>query len=92
MASLLRELQERVQITGLSEKALRDLGDGLQAQLQQVPDSPQLLGRAAWLEAQSFGAWGTLQTEVTPVIGPSNPLSPGLSIWFEQDRACAAVT
>jgi acyl-coenzyme A thioesterase PaaI-like protein len=92
VASLFRALQERVQTTGHDMAALKALGDGLSAQLEALADEPRLEGRAAWVDADGFGDWGAFQTEVTPIIGPSSPLSPGLSIWFEGDKAHAVVT
>jgi acyl-coenzyme A thioesterase PaaI-like protein len=91
-ATLIRDLQERVQTTGFSASELKALGDDLEAQLQALGDQPKLKGRAAWVGAEDFGDWGMFQTEVTPIIGPCNPLSPGLSIWFEEGKALATVT
>ncbi|MEH6591429.1 MAG: PaaI family thioesterase [Halioglobus sp.] len=92
VATLFRALQERVQTTGHGVAELQALGDGLSAQLNALADEPRLEGRSAWADAEGFGDWGAFQTEVTPVIGPSSPLSPGLSIWFEEDKAHAVVT
>jgi len=92
VAQRIRDLQERVQTTGLSTAELKSLGDDLESQLQTLADEPRLSGRAAWVGAENFGDWGMFQTEVTPIIGPCNPLSPGLSIWFEEGKALASVT
>jgi acyl-coenzyme A thioesterase PaaI-like protein len=49
-------------------------------------------GRGAWLEGNHYGDFGVLKIEVTPVLGTSNPMSPGLNIWFDNNAAHAAVT
>lgn len=92
VATGLRALQERVQTSGMSTEALLSLSAGLQAQLDALPEAPRLYGRKAWLAAKDFGGFGVLHTEVTPIIGQSNPLSPRLSIWFEPDKVCGSVT
>ncbi len=92
VASLIRSLQEQVQTTELPIEALNTLGNELEGQLRKLSDKPQLLGRTAWVEAEIYGDWSVFQTEVTPILGPSNPISPGLSIWFEKDKALASVT
>ncbi len=91
-ASLIRRLQERLQTTELAAEELASVGDKLEAQLHELRDTPQLLGRSAWLDAERYGDYGVLHTEVTPVVGHSNPVSPQLSIWFDKDKAFASVT
>lgn len=92
VADSLRALQEHVQTSGMNTDQLLALNAGLQAQLQALPESPKLYGRKAWLAAKDFGGFGVLHTEVTPIMGQSNPLSPRLSIWFEGDKVYGAVT
>lgn len=92
VAALIRSLQEKIQTTDFSLADLARLGDALQQQLQDLPEAPAAQGRQAWLEGHRYGDFGVLQTEVTPVLGTSNPMSPGLSIWFDNDAAHGAVT
>lgn len=92
VADGLRRLQEKVQTTGVDIDSLNALADSLNQWCQTLPDEPKLLGRKDWLAAKTYGGFFTLHTEVTPILGPSNPLSPGLSIWFEADRVCGRVT
>ena len=91
-ADLLRQLQERVQTTALSTEDLQTINQALSQQLLNTPDTPKLEGRQAWLETGEYGDFGTMHTEMTSIIGPANPITPGLSIWFEDDKAFATVT
>lgn len=89
----LRALQEQVQTTGLSTEELMSLSASLRAQLGALPQqAPRLYGRKDWLAAKQYGGFGVLHTEVTPILGPCNPLSPGLRVWFEEGRVCGTVT
>lgn len=92
LARLMRELQETLQTTEVSIGELEALGEVLQQQLQTLADKPRLFGRPEWAQSGRYGEWGSLQTETTPILGPSNPISPAMSIWFEEDRALATVT
>ena len=92
VAALMRKLQEKVQTTDFALADLVRLGDGLQQQLQSLPEAPAMEGRSAWLEDHRHGDFGILQTEVTPILGTSNPISPGLSIWFDDDVAHGALS
>lgn len=92
LAGQIRQLQECLQTTELSIDELAVLSRGLEGQLQQFNDKPRLLGRKDWVDAKAYGGAGIFQVETTPIIGSCNPVSPGLSIWFEQDKVFAAVT
>lgn len=91
VANALRALQEAVQTTGLSTQDLLSLSEGLNAQFDTVPKEPRLFGRKDWLAAKQYGGFGVMHTEVTPIMGPCNPLSPGLSVWFEGDKVYGSV-
>ena len=91
VANALRALQEAVQTTGLSTQDLLSLSEGLTAQFDTVPKEPRLFGRKDWLAAKQYGGFGVMHTEVTPIMGPCNPLSPGLSVWFEGDKVYGSV-
>jgi len=92
VAALMRKLQEKVQTTDFALADLAQLGDVLERQLQSLLEAPVMEGRSAWLKDHRYGDFGVLQTEVTPALGTSNPMSPGLSIWFENGIAHAAVS
>lgn len=93
IANLIRDLQEHIQTTNLPTSELQVLGDGLQKQIDEMEEFPKLEGRMAWADAETEVDWGMFHTELTPVIGACNPISPGLSIWFTEDgRALATVT
>ena len=91
-ANNIRALQERIQTTKLSIEDLETLNLALENQLQSTPDAPKLEGRQAWTDAEEFGDFGTIHTEITSIVGPSNPITPGLSIWFKDEQAFAKVT
>ena len=92
VANALRAIQEAVQTTGLSTEALLSLSEGLTAQFDTLPKEPRLFGRKDWLAAKQYGGFGVMHTEVTPIMGPCNPLSPGLSVWFEGDKVYGSVS
>jgi hypothetical protein len=92
VANALRALQEAVQTTGLSTEELLTLSASLKAQHDTLPTEPRLFGRKEWLAAKQYGGFGVMHTEVTPIMGGCNPLSPGLSVWFEGDKVYGTVT
>jgi hypothetical protein len=60
--------------------------------LHNLSDNPKLFGRKAWVEAKDYGDYDALHNEFTPICGLSNPLSPGLKIWFDKDKAFGSIT
>ena len=54
--------------------------------LQKLPSQPLLEGRKDWVEAEDYGHNGVLHIETTPIIGYSNPVSPKLSIWIDDQQ------
>jgi len=92
VAGLLRDIQGRLQTTGLATEELSTLAETLETTLAGMSDEPKLLGRKDWVKAGEYGDFGVIQTEVTPILGPSNPISPGLSIWFEEGKAFGSLT
>lgn len=96
LAEKLKALQLQLQTTQTSIDDLNSISEAIDLQLQSIADKPRLFGRDDWSASGDYGDWSTSQIESTPIIGPSNPISPGLSIWFEQDgsetKAYATVT
>lgn len=90
-ADNIRRLQDRVQVTELSIDQLDALNASLEACFDNTPDSPSLLGRKAWIESKKYGDFGVIHTEITSIIGPSNPITPKMSIWFDEAGAHAKV-
>lgn len=96
LAKKLEQLQLQIQTSETTIEELNRIGDAVEAQTQTLIDNPKRYGRTEWTADDKFGSWGMLQCEATPIIGPSNPISPELSIWFEADgdamKAFAHVT
>lgn len=90
-ADNIRLLQNRVQTTELSTQELELLNNALEQRMETIPDQPRLEGRKAWIESEKYGGMGVIHTEMTSVIGPSNPITPGMSIWFDENGAHAKV-
>jgi hypothetical protein len=91
-AAQVRALQEQVQTTELTVEGLKALNSKLETLLQETPAEPRLEGRQAWIDSKKYGDFGTLHTEITSVVGPANPITPGLSIWFEGDKAYGSLS
>lgn len=96
LAEKIKHLQLQIQTSDISIDELNTIYAAVDAQSQTLDDKPRIYGRSEWTATGKHGDWGVLQCEATPIIGPSNPISPGLSIWFEQDgketKAFASVT
>lgn len=92
IANQLRRLQEGLQTSALNEASLDAIENGLEQQLNCLSETPKLEGRSAWLKEGSYGDYAVLHSEVTPVVGLSNPISPPLTIWIEDDEAFATVS
>lgn len=86
-ADNIRQLQNRIQISQLSTDELKELNSSLERCFAGLPDTPRLEGRKEWIESQQYGGFGVVHTEMTSVIGPSNPITPGMSIWFDEQGA-----
>lgn len=96
LAEKIKHLQLQLQTSELSIDDMNNISTVLDAQSKTLNNKPRLYGRTEWTATGNYGDWGVFQCESTAVIGPSNPISPGLSIWFEQDgnetKAFASVT
>lgn len=92
VAAASRNLHERLQTTDIPVDELTTLADNLEQQLDLLTETPKLHGRNAWVAAEKFGGYGVLQLEATPIFGNSNPISPVMSIWFDEGKAFGSVT
>jgi hypothetical protein len=80
----IRKLLNHLQTTAMSANSLKQLNSGLEQLLNSLPEEEKLYGRKQWLNAEKFGHNGVMHAETTPILGASNPVSPELSIWFNE--------
>lgn len=95
LAEKIKRLSLQLQTSELSVEELQAIESVVDQQVEQLVDKPQLNGRDEWSSSGQYGSWQVHLLESTPVLGRASPLSPELSIWFEQTgeetRAFASV-
>lgn len=87
IAQAIRELTEVLVSCDPTVEDMAEVAQQLERQKKRLQASPRLYGRMAFQEDGNHGARGEVNHELNAVGGWSNPLSPGLNIWFEKGRA-----
>lgn len=91
VARALRGLTEALVTSTPPTADLGRIAQNLEQQLAAFADHPRLYGLRAHVAEGEHGGHGELNHELNAVGGWSNPLSPGLNMWIEGDRAYGRV-
>jgi hypothetical protein len=92
LAKALRELTGVLVTSTPSIEDMDDIAERLELQAQQFAKAPRLYGQMAFQADGEHGRRGEVNHELNAVGGWSNPLAPGLNMWFDGDRAKGTVT
>ncbi len=92
LAQALRELTDVLVTSTPSIEDMDEIAERLELQAKQFSKEPRLYGQMAFQEDGNHGRRGEVNHELNAVGGWSNPLAPGLNMWFEEERAFATVT
>lgn len=91
LAQALRELTEVLVTSTPSIEDMNEIAERLELQAKQFSKEPRLFGQMAFHNDGSHGERGEVNHELNALGGWSNPLAPGLNMWFEEERAFATV-
>ena len=91
LAQALRELTDVLVTSTPSIEEMDEIAERLELQARQFAKEPRLFGQMAFQADGNHGRRGEVNHELNAVGGWSNPLAPGLNMWFDGDRACGTV-
>ena len=92
LAQALRDLTDVLVTSTPSVEDMNEIAERLELQARQFAKEPRLYGQMAFQADGNHGKRGEVNHELNALAGWSNPLAPGLNMWFEGDRALGAVT
>ena len=92
LAQALRELTEVLVTSTPSIDDMNAIAERLELQASQFAKTPRLYGQMAFQADGNHGKRGEVNHELNALAGWSNPLAPGLNMWFEGDRAYGTVS
>jgi acyl-coenzyme A thioesterase PaaI-like protein len=92
VAQALRDLTEVLVTSTPSIAELDEISERLELQARQFSKAPRLFGRLDFEEDGNHGSIGEVSHELNAIGGRSNPLSPNLNMWFEDEMALGTVT
>lgn len=91
VAQAIRELTEALVTCTSHTDTLLQISAELDAHTRTLVSTPLLRGVKAFAMDGSHGSYGEITHELNGVAGCSNPLSPGINMWIEGDRAFGTV-
>lgn len=91
LAQALRELTGVLVTSTPSINEMDEIAERLELQARQFAKEPRLFGQMAFQADGNHGRRGEVNHELNAVGGWSNPLAPGLNMWFDGDRAHGTV-
>ena len=91
VAQALRELTEVLVTSTPAIEDMNDIAERLELQARQFAHTPRRYGLMEFMADGNHGAHGEINHELNAVAGMSNPLSPGLNMWFEDGVALGTV-
>lgn len=91
VAQAVRELTEALVTSAPPAQALVEIAEDLEQQVRTLSGHKRLFGLMSFLKDGEHGEHGELNHELNGVGGWSNPLSPGLNMWIEGNRAYGTV-
>ncbi len=92
LAQAIRDLSEVLVSSTPSIEDMNDIAERLELQAKQFAKSERLYGLNSFIDNGNHGVHGEVNHELNAVAGCSNPLSPGLNMWFEDGVALGKVT
>ena len=91
LAQALRDLTEVLVTSTPSTEEMDEIAERLELQARQFAKEPRLYGQMAFQSDGNHGRRGEVNHELNALGGWSNPLAPGLNMWFDGDRAFGKV-
>jgi len=91
LAQALRELTDVLVTSTPSIEEMDEIAERLELQARQFAKAPRLYGQMAFQADGAHGARGEVNHELNALGGWSNPLAPGMNMWFEGERAVGTV-
>jgi hypothetical protein len=92
VAQALRELTEVLVTSTPTVEDMNAIAGNLERQAREFAEAPRLYGQMEFQADGHHGKRGEVNHELNAVAGWSNPLSPGLNMWLEGERAFGTVT
>lgn len=91
LAQALRQLTEVLVTSTPTVQAMDAIAAQLETQVQELSAAPRLYGQMAFQADGDHGKRGEVNHELNALAGWSNPLAPGLNMWFEGAEARGTV-
>ena len=91
VAQAIRQLTDVLITSTPPTSELHDIAQKLEDQAEEFAKSKRLYGLMAFLKDGNHGDHGEINHELNGVGGWSNPLSPGLNMWLEGEKAYGTV-
>jgi hypothetical protein len=91
LAQALRELTDVLVTSTPSIADMEEIAERLELQARQFAKEPRLYGQMAFQADGNHGKRGEVNHELNALGGWSNPLAPGMNMWFDGDRARGTV-
>lgn len=91
VAQAIRQLTDVLITSTPSTEELHDIAQKLEDQAVEFAKTKRLYGLMAFLKDGNHGDHGEINHELNGIGGWSNPLSPGLNMWMEGDKAYGTV-
>jgi hypothetical protein len=92
LAQALRELTGVLVTSTPSIEDMNEIAERLELQARQFAKEPRLFGQMAFQADGNHGKRGEVNHELNALGGWSNPLAPGMNMWFDGDRALGTVS
>ncbi|MFT6274433.1 MAG: hypothetical protein ACJAZ0_000522 [Halioglobus sp.] len=91
VAQALRDLTDVLVTSTPPTEQLHTIADALEAQAKSFSESERIYGILGFTQNGNHGGFGEINHELNALAGMSNPLSPGLNMWFEGTKAFGSV-
>ena len=91
VANAIRKLTDVLVTSTPPTDELHAIADKLEAQAEEFANCKRLYGMLEFIQDGEHGSHGEVGHELNALAGWSNPLSPGLNIWLDGDRAHGTV-
>jgi hypothetical protein len=91
VAQAIRDLTDVLITSTPPTEQLNEIADALEQQAATFAENPRLYGLRAFVADGNHGGHGEINHELNAVGGWSNPLSPGMNMWIEGERAYGSV-
>lgn len=92
LAQALRDLTEVLLTSTPEVSEMNEIAERLELQARQFAKSERRYGITAFAEDGRHGGYAEVNHELNAIAGLSNPLAPGLNMWFEDEVALGKVT